>query len=318
MIKFSYTGDLHGHTKTPKNRVDDYFEAFKTKFSFFIDHCLDNAVDYILLSGDITDHHTVNYYVTNFLLKELRRWESFAGARRVLAITGQHDVKYHATFDGTPYESLLNSGLVQHLGSEPFVIVDHRVDDGAEIHIYGSSFGAEVPTILNPDVYNILVTHDMIVDEKNEFWEEKFTLASTLLRTHKFNLIVAGDNHKPFITHYRSRRLVMCGSMMRKNIDQKDYQPKFYISCIPNNQHEEVKFPIQPDVFNEEAVEIGKERKIIVEKFAESLKDSNLIGLQFTDRIKKAVAENSEMEEHVVETVNDIMETVDGRSNKNA
>ena len=110
----------------------------------------------------------------------------------------------------------------------------------------------------------------------------------------------------------------MCGSMMRKNIDQKDYHPKFYVSCIPNNQHEEVKFPIQPDVFNEESVELGKERKIIVEKFAESLKDSNLIGLQFTDRIKKAVAENSEMEEHVVETVNDIMETVDGRSNKNA
>ena len=46
MIKIAYTGDLHGHTKTPKNRTDDYFEAFKTKFTFFIDYCLDAAVDY--------------------------------------------------------------------------------------------------------------------------------------------------------------------------------------------------------------------------------------------------------------------------------
>ena len=314
MIKIAYTGDLHGHTKTPKNRTDDYFEAFKTKFTFFIDYCLDAAVDYIILTGDIVDHHTVTYRVTNYLLKELRRWESFAGSRRVLAITGQHDVKYHSTFDGTPYEALLNSGLIQHLCFEPFVCVDHREENGTEIHFYGASFGDEIPEIKNAEAYNILAVHDMIVDEKNEFWEEKFKLAQTLLRTHKYNLIVAGDNHKPYSVQYRSRRLVMCGSMMRKNYDQKDYHPKFYITYIPNNQHEEVKYPIQPDVFKEEEVELGKERKIIVEKFAESLKDSNLIGLQFTDRIKQAVSNSCEMEEHVIETINEIMETVDGRS----
>ena len=316
MIKFAYTGDLHGHTKTPKNRTDDYFEAFKAKFSYFIDYCLDEAVHYIILAGDITDHHTVTYRVTNFLLKELRRWESIAGGKRVLTITGQHDVKYHSTFDGTPYESLLNSGLIQHLGSEPFVIVDHREEDGTEIHVYGASFEEEIPEIKNPNVWNILAIHDMIVNEKNEFWEERFKLASTVLRTHKFNLIIAGDNHKPYSVQYRSRRLVMCGSMMRKSIDQKDYQPKFYVTYIPNNEHEEIKYPIQPNVFKEEEVELGKERKIIVEKFAESLKDSNLIGLQFTDRIKQAVAkDDSGLEDHVIETINDIMETVDGRSN---
>lgn len=318
MIKIAYTSDLHGHTKTPKNRNDNYFEAFKTKFSFFIDYCLDEAVDYILLAGDIVDHHTVSYHVTNYLLKEFRRWELYAGAGKILTITGQHDVKYHATFDGTPYESFLNSGLVKHLGAEPFIIQDKLDPESIDVHIYGSSFGEETPEVVYPDVYNILVTHDMIVNEKNEFWEEKFKLASTLLRSNKFNLIVAGDNHKPFITNYRSKRLVMCGSMMRKNIDQKDYEPKFYVTYTSNNQHEEVKFPIQPDVFNEESVVLGKERKILVEKFAESLKDSNLIGLQFTDRIKKAVSDSEEIEEHVVEIINDIMEVVDDRSNKNA
>jgi DNA repair exonuclease SbcCD nuclease subunit len=317
MIKIAYTGDLHGHTKTPKNRSDDYFDAFCTKFSFFIDKCLDEAVDYIILAGDITDHHTVTYKVTNFLLKELRRWESFAGGRRVLTITGQHDVKYHSTFDGTPYESLMNSGLIQHLGSEPFPVVDFREENGMEVHFYGASFGEEIPEIKNPDVFNILAVHDMIVDAKNEFWEEKFKLASIVLKTHKYNLIVAGDNHKPFITNYRSRRLVMCGSMMRKNIDQKDYKPKFYVTYLPNNTHEEIYFPIEPDVFKEEEVAIGKERKILVEKFAESLKGSNLIGLHFSDRIKDAV-KTSEMEEHVVETINDIMETVYDRSSKKA
>lgn len=318
MIKIAYLSDLHGTTKAPKNRKDDYFETFKVKFSFFIDYCLDQGVDYIICAGDLVDHHTVTYKVTNYLLKELRRWETFAGARKFLAITGQHDVKYHSHFEGTPYESLINSGLIVHLSSEPFAVIDHRVEDGTEIHIYGAAFGEEIPEILNEDAYNILTVHDMIVNEKNEFWEERFKLSSILLKTHKFNLIVAGDNHKPFITNYRSRRLVMCGSMMRKNIDQKDYKPKFYITYIPNNTHEEVYFPIEPDVFKEEEVEIGKERKIIVEKFAEGLKDSNLIGLQFSDRIKLAVNENSDMEEHVVETINDIMETVHDRSSKRA
>ena len=52
-----------------------------------------------------------------------------------------------------------------------------------------------------------------------------------------------------------------------------------------------------------------------MEKFAASLKDSNLIGMEFSDRIKKAI-EVSELEEHVVETINDIMETVYDRPGK--
>ena len=68
-------------------------------------------------------------------------------------------------------------------------------------------------------------------------------------------------------------------------------------------------------MFREEEVEIGKERKVIVEKFAASLKDSNLIGMEFSDRIKKAI-EVSELEEHVVETINDIMDTVYDRPGK--
>ena len=315
MIKIAYSSDGHGITRTPVNRNDDYFSAFKKKFSYMIDYCLDEAVDYIIHAGDIVDHHTVNYHVTNFLLKELKRWENYAGFGKFLTITGQHDVKYHATFAGTPYESLVNSGLVRHLTPTPLIVTDHREENGTKINFYGCSFNQEIPEIVDADAYNILVIHDMIVDERNEFWEDKFRLAPTLLRSHKFNLVIAGDNHKPFITNYRSRRLVMCGSIMRKNIDQKDYEPKFYITYIPNNQHEEVKFPIEPNVFKEEKVALGKERKVIVEKFAESLKDSNLVGLQFNDRIKQAVSDSDELEDHVVETINEIMETVDGRSN---
>lgn len=315
MITIAYFSDAHGKLSTPKNRTEDYFEAFKRKFSYMIDYCLDNNVDYIINGGDLVDHHSVGYKVTNFLLKELKRWESFAGARKFLSITGQHDLKYHSNFEGTPYESILSSGLLQHLCAEPFCIVDHRVNDGVEIHIYGAPFNSEPPQILCKDVYNILVVHDMIVEEKTQEWEDKFKLASTFLRTHPYNLIIAGDNHKPFKHIYRNRMMVMCGSMMRKSIDQKDYKPKFYVSYIPNNQHEEILFPIVKDVFREEEVEIGKERKVIVEKFAASLKDSNLIGMEFSDRIKKAI-EVSELEEHVVETINDIMETVYDRPGK--
>ena len=315
MIKIAYFSDLHGTTKVPKNRKDDYFAAFILKFSYFIDYCLDEGVDYIICAGDIVDHHSITYKVTNFLLKELKRWESFVGQGRFLTITGQHDVRYHSHFEGTPYESLVNSGLTTHLCATPKEIFDHRENEMAPINIYGCSFEEEIPEIKNEEFYNILVIHDMIVDQKNEFWEERFKLASILLKTHKFNLIIAGDNHKPFITNYRSRRLVMCGSMMRKNIDQKDYKPKFYITYLPSNIHEEQYFPIELDVFKEEEVAIGKERKIIVEKFAEGLKDSNLIGLQFSDRIKKAVNDSCEMEEHVVEIINDIMEAVSDRSN---
>jgi DNA repair exonuclease SbcCD nuclease subunit len=312
MIKIAYFSDAHGRIKSPKNRTDDYLTAFQTKFSFMIDWCLDNGVDYIINGGDIVDHHSVGYRVTNFLLRELKRWESFVGHRRFLSITGQHDVRYHSHFEDTPYESLIDSGLIYHLSENPLVLKDFRDINAPEINIYGSSFGCEIPEITNKEAYNILTIHDMIVEEKTAEWEEGCRLASTFLRSNPFNLIIAGDNHKPFKHIYRNRMLIMCGSMMRKSIDQKDYKPKFYVSCIPNNQHEEVFFPIEPDVFKEEEVAIGKERKILVEKFAEGLKDSALIGLQFSDRIKKAI-EDTELEEHVVETVNEIMEVVHDR-----
>jgi DNA repair exonuclease SbcCD nuclease subunit len=315
MIKIAYSGDGHGNHKTPKNRMDDYFSAFCKKFSYMIDYCLDEHVGYIIHAGDLFDHHSVKYAVTNFLLKELKRWESFAGARKFLTITGQHDVRYHSHFDDTPYESLLNSGLIQHLGAEPFPIIDAYYPETPEVHVYGASFEQDVPEILNEDAYNILVVHKMIVQDKLWEGQEDYTPALGFLRSHKFNLIVAGDNHSPFTIQHRSKTLTMCGSMMRKSIDQKDYEPKFYVTYIPNNTHESVYFPIEPDVFKEEEVEIGKERKVMVEKFAEGLKDSNLVGLKFADRIKKAIEINEDIEPHVAETINDIMETVDGRSN---
>ena len=35
MIKIAFFADGHGTTRTPRNRKDDYFEAFKTKMHYF-------------------------------------------------------------------------------------------------------------------------------------------------------------------------------------------------------------------------------------------------------------------------------------------
>ena len=99
----------------------------------------------------------------------------------------------------------------------------------------------------------------------------------------------------------------MCGPVMRKGVDEADYQPKFYTYLFPNKVLDEHPFPIEQNIFMEEEVELGKERKVMVDKFAQSLSDVHLSGVKFTDRAKNKA---EELPAKVKKEVFDIIEAV--------
>jgi len=315
-MKICYSSDAHASDMIPSSRSDDYFEAFKKKFKYMINYCLDNNIQRIIHAGDLFDKHNAKYKVTNFIMEELNLWRSMTGSFTFLMIAGQHDMQYHSSWQGTPYESLISAGLAFHLNKEPYEMFTHANDEETgdlilqPVHIYGCSYGEETPEIQNDKVYNILVVHKMIVHEKLWEGQENYTPALGFLRSNKFNLIIAGDNHQPFTIYHRSKNLTMCGSIMRKSIDQKDYQPHFYITDLVTNEHMRVPFPIEKDVFKEEVIE-NKKQKVLIDKFAESLKNSTVSTLKFADRVNRAIEKN-ELEPHVITAITEVMEAVNG------
>jgi len=112
---------------------------------------------------------------------------------------------------------------------------------------YGSSFGEDIPEIIDKDSFNILVTHRMVI-KGDTLWpgQTNFSQARSLLRKTKFDLIISGDNHQFFIERVKDSYLINCGSMMRQRVDQVDHVPAVVLFDTEKRDFEILDIPITP------------------------------------------------------------------------
>ena len=102
------------------------------------------------------------------------------------------------------------------------------------------------------------------------------------LRVKKFpqyDLILTGDNHKPFVVEHEGRILVNPGSMMRTTADQIDHKPRVYL--WDGERVEPVYLPIAKDVISREHIDIGKDRDHRIGAYVDRLNTRYEIGLDF-------------------------------------
>ena len=294
-MKFLICGDLHITNKTPENRIDNYFETQFNKIKWII--TLANTLNsFLIFPGDVFD----SYKQSNFVLQTYI--SLFATAKYpIFAIFGQHDMKYHSIEkEDTPLAVLEAANVL--------TIVKKETEE--DIIIYGVSFEEEITSIEKQSKFTLLLTHQMII-HNDKIWNDQvgYIYAENLLRKHKFDLIVSGDNHHFFIAEQGNKLLVNCGSLMRSTTAQLNHIPKVVLFDTETRKYKEYEVPVKPisEVFNLEKITIKKEKEEKFDVFIKGLNESKSMNFSFQDSLDDYIKENKigkEIEEIIMEAVN--------------
>jgi len=269
-FKLLIFGDLHIRETNPVNRIDDFRseQERKLKYVMRVANKRYKYISIILQPGDFFDAaDKVSYNM-------LSKWiDFFAPFPPILTVLGQHDTKNHHIHNtNIPTSVLQSSKVLKVLGNIPF-------DPYEKLHIYGASWGQEIPEIQNKDVFNVLIIHKMIVKDK-ALWNEQedYVLANKFLKSNGFDLIVSGDNHQKFVYAYDNRTLINAGSLMRTSINQNKHEPAAFVFDPITREINEIKIPVKPfgEVFNMVKHKEQETTKEELRSLVESLKQDYL------------------------------------------
>ena len=297
-MKFLLAGDLHIDMNKPERRTDDYWETVQKKVNFILDLAAqEKAV--ILQPGDFFNSHKANDYLKRWVIERLRLKEI-----NILAVFGQHDLRYHSSdTKNTPLAVLQAAGHVEILSNDPLKYTG--------VDVYGASWFEEIPEPTDPEATNILVMHKMVV-QNEKFWsgQEDATMGNILVKSNSFDLMVVGDNHNGFtITTKTGKHLVNCGSLLRTAIDQSDHVPTVYIYDTVKKTITPHEVPHKPfsEVFDLSKYEAEKERDEKLEAFMERITgEVELEGLDFIKNMDAYVS-SAEIDDMTMDIIMEVM-----------
>ena len=286
--------DNHLRSDIPRNRIDDFTGAMKKKFEFILDlgtehHCP------ILIAGDLGHRSTWPWPLYSWFVKAIKKDES-----DIICIPGQHDEPNHKLdkLDESPM------GIADMTDIMTVLKGDHV--PGKKINIYGFPWEIKITKPVSNIGRNIAMTHQMVIEDNPEWKGQEGATAKVLLKNNDFDLILSGDNHKPFVTTYRDKILVNPGSMMRSNIDQADHKPRVYLYDASTNNVKPVYLPIEDNVFKEVG-DNPEDRKKRFEAFIENIKEDKSSTISFEDNAKSHF-KNNRTRKNIEERVWEIIE----------
>lgn len=294
--------DLHLTNNRPENRIDDYEETLKKKFSFILQTAEKENCELILQPGDFFDSPSVSYDFLCWIINEIKSSSDIP----IITTVGQHDLRYR-NYENTALRALsyacYEKLTVSKSNDEGFQFVRKK------IKVYASPFNSKIPEITDSNFFNILITHRMIIQEK--IWEGQTDAepSNLFLRNNKFNLIISGDNHQSFYQSYKGRYLFNCGSLMRSTIAQINHKP--FIVLFDTDKPENFKtiyIPIAAPkrVFNIQKVSDKKELNASLDSFCKGLSTTKEMGLVIDDNLKMYYEENK-IEPEIIQTIEENM-----------
>jgi predicted phosphodiesterase len=278
-MKILCIADTHFRKLKPRNRLDkDYLATQISKYKWVEQLALEHSA-VIAHGGDVTDTWEQSDWVKQAIFEAMLPTDK-------IAVWGQHDLRNHKFRDNCSLSVLVASKHVLIAGKDPIRYEDEKVS------FYGASWNEDVPEIVTPDDFNVLLTHRMVVDNER-LWEaqERFVTAQNFLTDTSFDLIVSGDNHQTFTYRSGSQTLINPGSLMRSKIDQINHKPCVFMFDTSNLTFEQFFIPCKPPevVLDLERVEDEKSRYEKLNDFTQALiEDREQSGLDFEENAREA------------------------------
>jgi len=292
--------DMHLREDIPICRTDDYWKAQWEKIDF-ISNLQKKYNCPVVHGGDLFDHWKPS---PNLLRETILHLPA-----QFYTIYGQHDLPQHSLelVDKCGINVLEAAGKLQvlpgtHWGTEP--------DTSTEANIYGKNVSLYFPCKSeniklgrHASGYSILVWHVMNYQGSKPWPGCTDSSAIKLLQKYpQFDLILTGDNHKPFVEMFDGRLLVNPGSMMRMDAGQIDFKPRIYLWYAETNSVSIVYLPIQEGVVSREHLEKTTQREGRIDAYISKLDLEWKSSLNYEDNVKMLLQKN-----HVRESVKSIV-----------
>jgi len=311
LMKILSCSDIHLDNRNPKYRTGEYENEIFAKLEWLVDYAIDNNIMFITISGDIFDKTGIPFSTINRLCKIFYRYISRNLSNKIITTFGQHDIRFHnPDFINTPYGILVSAGVFTHVSEIPYSYIG--------TNFYGAGWN-ETPVIPKAHGKNILLVHELTFKElQGQIDRTQYSLGSETLKKYKYaDLILVGDNHRPFIVKKGKRKLINCGSICRKTKSELKYKPCVYVINTGNNSVEKIRVPIlkSKKVFNLKQIKIDEKKQNVIEEsqpliedFTNILKESGTTKPNFEKNLNKLLSKGGVSKE-AKETVLELMIT---------
>lgn len=211
--------DIHLRHTPPKARTAEksWYAAMKRALDEIHSICFKLGCNTVFYPGDIFHTYDQPPELINFALENLPRGYS---------IPGQHDLPLHNYGDlhKSAYYTLVKAGVLLDLPpGEPCCF--KKLDRTGKRHfVVGFPWQSVLKKNEDPDNFYFAMAHRYVWVGSHSFRgaaeDDKITQLVDFLST--YTAVAFGDNHKGFMWN----NAINCGSLMRHNVDQMDYEPQ--------------------------------------------------------------------------------------------
>ena len=285
MTRILLSSDWHIRNTTPENRKDPFFATQVSKIQQIFTIFKERNCQYILQAGDLFDTPRPSFDLLETYISLFNKYN--INDKNFLAVAGQHDLRFR-TEERTAFKLMRFLGFIQK--------VDTEITLSEDVHLYGASWGDEIPTIKDEDKFNILLIHKIIVDHPQWPGQEGFLQSDKLFKNNPYDVILTGDNHTPVFYKHKNQTIVGCGCIVRKTIAEADLNPHIYILDINDDLEytlEKIYLQFKPadEVFKPEALErTNKKENQKLQEFINSIKNNEIgSSLNFRKNLEMAM-----------------------------
>ena len=306
--KVMFVGDIHLMDKQPKNRLDDYSLAIRTKLTECFEIAEERKLDAVVLLGDLFEVYEVGPLLRNQTLDILKGvpngnkpW-SFP----IYVCVGNHDLDSSSNLDKTALGTLISAGYLIKLDYEPSL---------------GISFAHYSPTLdrdikqgyLTTSSAIIWVCHASISTKLDRFGEYAYLFEDTPLHPNT-SLVISGHiHHEMKQTRSDGKRFINPGAISRYSASRDNLEKDIEILILDytldgeilNEEYLKLK-SAKPasEVFKIEEIQAAKDLKQNTLEFKLKVANMRTHSWQFTtldDKLAalKAKAEKAEINEDI-------------------
>jgi len=273
------TADWHLRDTTPVCRTDD-FEAAQWNKVRFIAGLQEKYNCPVIHSGDLFHHWKPSPELLSKTIENI--------PKRFLTVYGNHDLPQHNM------ELAYKSGINTLKTAKALEVLDFGYWD--------STPKPEDCLVFEPrdfdneyEMRRMNIWHVFTYTGGLPWPGCKASHAQKLIEKYDFDIIVTGDNHKPFAIYSNDgkRLLVNPGSLTRQTADQIDFKPRVYLWDAIRNLVEPVYLPVEDGVISREHLEIKEQRDGRIDAFISRLELNFEMGFSFEDNLKEFFDKNS-------------------------
>jgi exonuclease SbcD len=238
-----FVGDIHLMDKQPKNRLDDYSLAIRTKLIECFEIAEERKLDAVVLLGDLFEVCEVGALLRNQTLNILNGGPNGnkAWSFPIYICVGNHDLDSSSNLEKTALGTLISAGCL--------VKTDYSPSLGISFAHYHPSLDRDIKAgLLTTSSAIIWVCHASISNKLDRFGEYTFLFEDTPLHPNT-SLVISGHiHHEMKQTRSDGKRFINPGAISRYSASRDNLEKDIEILILD--------YTLDGEILNEEYIKL--------------------------------------------------------------